>query len=166
MAGVTKGYLSKVESGHSTPSVGVMVNLCDAYGIRVADILMPDDQRKPISIVRSDERTEITRSGTDVGYVYELAARAKMNARAHVFIVTVPKSGPDDAPHFKHTGEEIFYVLEGRIRFSYGGAEFILAAGDCLQFDASIEHRSTAEGGKPARLFVVTIPDRPEGRRG
>lgn len=58
-AGVTKGYLSKVESGQSTPSVRVIINLCGVYGIPVADILMPDDQRKPISIVRPGERTGI-----------------------------------------------------------------------------------------------------------
>lgn len=74
--------------------------------------------------------------------------------------MTVPAHQDADAPSFKHSGEEIFLVLDGRLRFVYGGTEFILGQGDCLQFDASIEHRSRSEGGKPAQLFVVTIPNR------
>lgn len=161
-AAVTKGYLSKVESSQSTPSMRVIIKLSEAYGVPLSDILMPDDQRRPISIVRAGERSSITRNGSELGYVFEVASRAKLNPRAEVFFVTIPAEGAGNEPRFKHTGEEIFLVIEGRIRFTYGGTEFILAEGDCVQFDASLEHRSIAENGRPARLFVVTIPDRPE----
>lgn len=161
-AGVTKGYLSKVESGYATPSMRVVISLSEAYGVPLSDILMGDNQRRPISIVRNDERNSIARNGSERGYIFEIASKAKLNPRAEVFFVTVPVSGSEDETRFRHTGEEVFLVLEGRIRFNYGGAEFILNEGDCAQFDASIEHRSIAENGEAARLFVVTIPDRIE----
>lgn len=161
-ADVTKGYLSKVESGQATPSMRVIIRLSEAYGVPLSDILMPDDQRRPISVVRAGERSSITRNGTELGYIFEIATRLKLNPRAEVFFVTVPAQGKGDEPRFKHTGEEIFLVLEGRVRFSYGGTDFILNEGDCAQFDASMEHRSVAEGESPAKLFVVTIPDRLE----
>ena len=165
-AEVTKGYLSKVESGQATPSMRVIIRLSEVFGIPLSDILMPDAQRRPISIVRSDERIAITRNGSAIGYVHEIAAKGKLDPRSEVFFVTVPSLNCGPPPRFKHSSEEVFLVLEGRIRFSYGGMEFILEPGDCVQFDARNEHYAIAEDGSPARLFVVTIPERSEGKPG
>ena len=164
-AGVSKGYLSKVESGQAQPSSKVMVRLDEVFGITLSDILMPDKQRRPISVVRANERMPIIKSGSDIGYGYELASKAKLNPRAEVFFLNVPILAGDDAPRFKHAGEEIILVLEGQMRFEYGGVDFVLKEGDCVQFDAGIEHYSFAEGKKPARLFVVNIPDWLERKR-
>lgn len=126
---------------------------------------MPDKQRRPISVVRANERMPIIKNGSDVGYGYELASKAKLNPRAEVYFLSVPILDGDDAPRFKHAGEEIILVLEGQVRFEYGGVDFVLREGDCVQFDAGIEHCSFAEGKKPARLFVINIPDWLERKR-
>lgn len=158
-AGVTKGYLSKVEHGQAMPSMAVMVRLADTFGIPLSNILLPDDQRQPISVVRVHERIPVKR-GTDSSYLFELASKGKLNPRAEVFFLTVPVLDGAEPQKIRHSGEEVFLVLEGRVRLAYAGAEFILQKGDCIQFDASIEHYATAEDGEPAQLFVVTIPDR------
>ncbi len=163
-AELTKGYLSKVESGQATPSTRVMVRLADVFGVPLSDILMSDAERRPISVVRADERKVITKNGSDIGHTYELASRAKLHPRAEVFFLTLSVLEDETPPRFKHSGEEIILVLEGRMRFQYGGMEIIVGPGDCIQFDASIEHYGLAEGAVPARLFVVNIPDRFEDK--
>jgi len=159
-AELTKGYLSKVESGQATPSTRVMVRLADVFGVPLSDILMTDAERRPISVVRANERSIINKTGSDIGYTYELASRAKLNPRAEVFFLTLSVLDGEAPPRFRHSGEEIILVLEGKMRFKYGGLEVIVGPGDCIQFDARIEHHGVAEGGEPARLFVVNIPDR------
>ena len=37
-AGVNKGYLSSIESGQRTPSLGVLVRLADALRVGMADL--------------------------------------------------------------------------------------------------------------------------------
>ncbi len=160
-AGVTKGYLSKVETGQAIPSMGVMIRLADIFGIPISDILLPEGQRQPISVVRANERIPAKR-GSEAGYLFEIASKGKLHPRAEVFFLTVPVLDRADPPKAKHSGEEVILVLEGRVRFIYAGAEFILQVGDCIQFDAKIEHCAIAEGGSKAQLFVVTIPDRIE----
>lgn len=162
-AGVTKGYLSKVEHGQAMPSMAVLFRLADVFGIPVSDILLPEGQRHPISIVRANERIPSKR-GSDSGYLFEVASKGKLDPRADVFFLTVPVSDGAAPLKAKHSGEEVFLVLQGRVRFVYAGAEFILQEGDCIQFDASIEHCAIAEGGAKAQLFVVTVPDRTERR--
>jgi transcriptional regulator with XRE-family HTH domain len=156
---VTKGYLSKVENNQATPSMGVMVRLADAFGIPLSDLLMPDGQRQPISVVRANERIP-TRRGNDSGYQFELASTGKLDPRGEVFFLTLPVPNGEEPSFFKHSGEEVFLVLEGRVRFSYAGSEFILKKGDCVQFDSNVEHFAISDGDQPAQLFIVTIPER------
>jgi transcriptional regulator with XRE-family HTH domain len=159
-ADVTKGYLSKVELGNSTPSIAVVSRLADSYGVGLSDIFLPRGERRPISIVRANERTPINRSGTRFGYTYEVASLRKLNPRSEIFFLTLPCLKSDtQIPQFKHMGEEVILMLEGRMRFEYGGAEFILGPGDCIQFDASIGHHGVAIDGRVAKAFVVIIPD-------
>jgi quercetin dioxygenase-like cupin family protein len=141
------------------PSSKVIIRLATAYGIPLSDLLMPDGEKKPISVVRASERMQVVKSGNDVGYRYELATRSKLNPRSEAFFLDLPVIDSEETPRFRHDGEEIILVLEGRVRFVYAGAELILGKGDCIQFNAGIEHYTLAEGGDPARLFVVSTPD-------
>ncbi|MGO9772411.1 MAG: helix-turn-helix domain-containing protein [Roseiarcus sp.] len=164
-ADVTKGYLSKVESGRALPSIAVISKLADVYGMPLSDIFMPEGQRKPLALVRANERTPMNKNGSELGYIYEFASMMKRNPRAEVFFLTLPVLDGEVPPRFKHSGEEIITVLEGRMLFEYGGMEFEMGPGDCIQFESDIEHHGVAVGSQPAKLFVVTIPDRSERKK-
>ena len=161
-AEVTKGYLSKIELGRATPSMHVVVRLTGVLGVHLADLLSQEDQYRAISVVRRDERTVITRSGSDAGYLYELASSVKSDSQAEAFFLTIPVPKKREIEWFSHPGDEIFFVIDGTLRFEFGGKDFLLREGDCVHFDATIMHRAISEGGKPARLFVVLIPQRPD----
>ena len=161
-ADVTKGYLSKVESGRAMPSIAVISKLADVYGMSLSNIFMPEGQRKPLSLVRADERMQINKNGTELGYIYEFASMMKRNPRSEVFFLTLPVLDGELPPRFRHGGEEIILVLEGRMLFEYGGMEFEMGPGDVIQFDSDIGHHGVAVGDRPAKVFVVTIPDRNE----
>ena len=48
----------------------------------------------------------------------------KRNPRSEVFFFTLPVLDGQLPPRFRHGGEEITLVLEGRMLFEYGGLEF------------------------------------------
>lgn len=158
-AELTKGYLSKVEQGQAMPSMRVIIRLADVCGVPLSEILMPDDERSPISVVRTSDRVPMAKSGGEVGYLFEVASRGKLNPHAEVFFLTLPARLKKKPPRSYHPGEEIILVTGGQVRFAYGGRDFILNPGDCVQFDATIPHHAIAEGSEAAQLFVVRIPD-------
>ncbi|MBN9550236.1 MAG: helix-turn-helix domain-containing protein [Alphaproteobacteria bacterium] len=159
-AEVTKGYLSKVESGASQPSIAVVSRLADVYGVPLSDVFISPGEKGPISVVRADERRLINRNGSELGYVYEVASFNKANPRSEIFFLTLPCIEDTQLPRFRHAGEEILLMLEGRIRFDYAGTEIILGPGDCIQFESSFEHNGVAIDGKEAKAFVVITPER------
>lgn len=159
--GLTKGYLSKIERGQSMPSIAVLNRLSDLYGVTLAEFFMPEGERKPITVLRRHEHRTINRSGSEFGYRYEVGDFSKLNPRSEVFFLTLPcVAHPERIPPFRHSGEEVLLMLQGQIVFNYAGVDIILNEGDCIQFESEIAHFGYAIGGRDARAFVVTIPDR------
>ncbi|WP_319825909.1 helix-turn-helix domain-containing protein [Thalassovita sp.] len=158
--GVTKGYLSKVERGQASPSIAVMTKLSEAYGVSLAEVFMPEGERKPISVLRAGELRPVNRNGSNVGYRYEIGDLTKANPRAEVYFLTLPIWTKKERPPInRHKGEEVLLMLEGQMMFKYMGMELVLNEGDCIQFDADQDHYGYAIGGRQARAFVVIIRD-------
>lgn len=155
--GVSKGYLSRIENGQASPSIAILAKLAGAYGVPMAAFFDAEGAGSRISVVRQDERLSISRAGVELGYQYDSVAFRKPDRLVEAFIVTLP---PVDSPRqvYTHPGEELFFVLSGEVRFLYGTAEYVLKAGDCAYFDASVEHRGDAYDGKEAQALAVIIP--------
>src|ERR1043166_1391146 len=152
--GVTKGFLSLVERGRKAPSISTLLKLSDAYGLAVGDLLDATKERQaPYSLVRRGERIKYAREGTLHGYRYEAIAYRKKAKHMEPFVVSVPIRVP--RKFFQHEGEELLYVLQGRVEVHLGEERIALAAGDCLYFDAMTPHRSRSIGGARAQTFVI-----------
>lgn len=160
-ADVTKGYLSKVERGQASPSIAVVNRLSEIYGVGLSEFFMPEGERQSIVVLRAGQRRAVNRTGTEVGYRYEVGDVSKANPRSEVFFLTLPCLDPGVVPpKNRHNGEEVLLMLEGQMMFEYAGIEIVLNEGDCIQFDAQNEHFGYAIGGKEARAFVVIIPNK------
>jgi mannose-6-phosphate isomerase-like protein (cupin superfamily) len=79
------------------------------------------------------------------------------------FILTYPS---DEAlKHtFQHDGEEMLFVLQGKMRFKYASREIILNKGDCLYFDSGIAHTGEPIGDEPLRTLIVLYTGSPKGQ--
>lgn len=117
-----------LESGESDISVNVLQTIARRYGISL-DVLMFGEEPKMNAYF-------ITRAGAGVSverrkaYKYEALASGFRDRKADPFIVTV-EPAPTDAPmHLNsHEGQEMNYVLEGRLLLSLNGKELVLNVG-------------------------------------
>ena len=66
---------------------------------------------------------------------------------------------PDDAPmHLNtHPGQEMNYVLEGRLLIELNGKQIELNPGDSLYFDSSLPHGMKALDGKTVRFLAIIL---------
>jgi len=155
--GFTKSYLSMVESGKKSPPIATLSKIAKALDV---DIPAFFEQKKPeeqIILVRKGEGKAVVRDGNIFGYRYESIAPTKRHKKMEPFIVTHLFQTKKLA-RFDHEGEELFYVLEGKIKFLYDDKEYLLKEGDCLYFDSSIPHRGEGIGKRPAKVLVVICP--------
>jgi quercetin dioxygenase-like cupin family protein len=73
--------------------------------------------------------------------------------------------GQSQAPH-RHDGEDkIYYVLEGAGRFSVGGTEERLVAGEAVVAAAGVEHGLVNDSPDRLLVLVLVAPPPPHMKR-
>ena len=82
------------------------------------------------------------------------------DAIAFLEATTAPGDGP--APHVHHDNDELFYVLEGRVRFRVGEQTFEAAAGAFVFVPRGTVHVAETVGAGPARVLAAFVPAGPE----
>jgi len=155
--GLSKSYLSKIERGLQSPSISTLSNLARALGTEITEFFRSEEHRPRLSLVRAGERTRISGPDAAFGYHYDAVADRFPNKSVEVFHITLTPN-PERHTLFSHDGEEMIFILKGRMLFLFGDEKYVCEEGDCLYFDSSVEHRGECLGDKEARALVVIIP--------
>ena len=156
-AGITKGFLAKIERGEKTPAISTLVNIASALPIEVAKLLEPARQDVRISHVKRLERPPAVTHKSGYGYKYVALADKFTTRRMEPFIVTVPRNPKQRGPGFTHPGEEFVMVLKGKIILAFGAKEYVLDEGDSAYFDSSIPHWPRSANGKESETLDISF---------
>ncbi len=152
--GLTKGYLSKIESSPKAPPISTLINLSSALQVNLSTILGQSEEPSTLCVVRKNERQDIVRDGSTFGYSYKSLAHKYPYKKMEPYIVTAPAKVKKKSL-FQHPGEELQIVLKGTLRFHHGDHSCVLEEGDCVYFDSGIPHRGEAVGGEDVVVFMV-----------
>lgn len=125
---VSPAVISKLERNQTVAELSTLFCLSRAFGVRVTDLLQLAESRTSHRVAERTHRAgAFSFRQVDYGNLRALVGRAKAGG-----IVTNPEVHRDDY--------EICWVLEGRVRVTLPHERHDLAAGDCMQFDAILEH--------------------------
>lgn len=165
--GLTKGYLSKVETGQKVPPIATLARVARALETDVATLLQGGKGAEKavatgVSVMRADERHQVVRGGTAFGYDYQALAHHIDAKHMEPFIFTFPAQILREV-FFEHEGEELIFVLSGTVEFQIGDETYELSPGDCIYFDSTIPHRGRGVKGD-AKALVVICPAEPSRR--
>jgi len=152
--GFTKSYLSMLESGKKFPPIATLSKIAHALSVDITAFFKKKDHSEYITMVRSDKRETVVRDGTIFGYKYESIAPTTRPKKMEPFVITFPCKSKEST-RFDHEGEELIYVLSGKVRFLYGDKEYLVNKGDSVYFDSSIPHRGEWAAGKETRALVI-----------
>lgn len=157
-AGITKGYLSKVENSEKAPPVSTLLDIAKALGVTISQLLGEERPAVQCSFVKEGERKLMARNGTVFGYSYETLAHHYLNKKMEPYILTIPADSEESAI-FQHEGEEMMLVIEGTMRFMHGGEEYIVETGDCVYFDSNVPHYGLPVDHRDVKcVMVIYVP--------
>ncbi len=57
------------------------------------------------------------------------------------FFCTVPKGGKSGQQNMYHPGDELIYIIEGKLKLLITGETYLLQTGDSLSFKSYLPHR-------------------------
>lgn len=155
--GLSKGLLSKVENHKTSPPIATLAKIAEGLESPIAAFFEEDSlPPEPLSLVRGDDRPKavgpVVKSGP---YTYYSLTRLKQRRCLEPLIVIFEPGDRPATDQVDHQGEELIFVLTGRLKFLYGRDEYILEPGDSLHFDPSVPHKAAALDGAPAECLIV-----------
>ncbi len=152
-AGVTQPYISQVEAGTVTPSLATLYGLAQALGVAPTALLPSSTAAQQITLTRHDGGTMILQSEAAASPVARMLSGGGGHLDAYEY--RVPAGMADDTS-FAHPGEELIYVLAGRVSFTLEPDDAVdLFAGDSVHFDATRPHRVIAADTGAIRFLLV-----------
>ena len=150
--GLSQPFLSQLENGKAMPSLMALHHVAQALETTAHSLLQPQE-RLDISLVRHGE-----------GETYQLteggSVRFLTRGGSHLMEPNEVEFNPGaGTANVGHEGEEVIYVLEGRLRVALEGSRPVeLNRGDVYAYPATIPHTMTAAGHAGCRFLVVTSP--------
>ena len=159
-AGISAGMLSRLETGHVTPSLDTLVALAGALGVRPALLLQGvGADEEGAQRVPAGQGLEVVRRGTRRGHTYHLlAAQRGPRKTFEPFLVTLNDQS-EVFPGFQHPGTEFIYILAGSLTYRHGSHSYPLAPGDALTFRGDVPHGPETLGKVPIRMLSIIIYD-------
>ncbi len=153
--GYTSGYLSKVEKSKKAPPVATLVNLAKGLGVDINAILSEEADKTTFMLFKKSERQTMgSPPGPNYNYPYIPLAAKYPGRKIDPYIMTLPLNSKS-SKGYQHKGEEFFFVLEGRCKFTHGETTVIMEEGDCTYYDSSFFHFGVSLGSKEAKCLVV-----------
>ena len=158
-SGLAAEQLDKIINSERIPSLGSLIKVARALGVRVGTFLDDSHELGP-AIHRCDEAqqaatfsSQLSEANSNLDY-FALASQ-KAGRSMEPFIIDIKPTGAQHPILSSHEGEEFIYVLDGAIKVHYGKDEHILQAGDSIYYDSIVDHLVETLNGTPARILAV-----------
>ena len=160
--GLSVKQLSSIESGASLPSLGVLIRVTRALGIRIGTLL-DDTIKEGPAVIRSNEHWSALSFSTSENenrehLTFFSLAPNKAGRHMEPFIIDIVPKENDVESKSSHEGEEFIYVLEGKVIIHYGNDIYKLGKGDSIYLDSIVSHLVTTDTEAARILGIVYVP--------
>jgi transcriptional regulator with XRE-family HTH domain len=153
-AGVTKSFLSKLETDQVSASVATLLRICDAMGVRPGTLFDPPTA----NLVRAGEARPISLGGE--GMVEYLISGDSNEHLMALMSVIEPGGGSGKEPYALTSAADIIHIKQGRLDVTIEHEIFNMRAGDTLTFQPSKPHawRNPSTSEVTIAIWVIVPP--------
>ena len=152
-AGLTKGFLSRIERDETSPSVASLITLCEVMTIEVGSLFTAPE----VALVRRQDAPAINLGGTGVT---ENLMTPRRQSKLQLVHSSIEPGGTGGSTLYTINCQiEVLYVLKGSVELIFSGRSQKLATGDCLTFAGGEPHTwANASKTRAAEVVWVLVP--------
>lgn len=157
-AGCSESLVSKIENNKLEPSLQVLNRLCSVLKIGLGDLFNPQEQDSPV-VTRAGQRSIVEMDPLRRGHGI-LMERVIPYAKGHMLQSNIHIIAPSGSSFglISHEGEEVGYIIAGKIELFVGDKAYQLGTGDTFCFRSEIGHGYRNAGTTEARILFVNTP--------
>lgn len=151
-ADLTKGYISQLENDATSPSISTLKDLLDVLGVSISEFF--SDPVEPQVVFGPESRVRAARND---GIQVDLLVPGAQNRSMDPALVSL-RPGETTQDQSSHQGEELGFVLQGRIELLLEGKTYPVRKGECFYFHSGQKHSLRNPGAAEARILWVATP--------
>ena len=158
-AHVSKSLLSKIENGHTVPSLPVLVSIIQALDVDMKvffeDIGLGHDMSVPYVLRRAQDYHPYPRADAP-GFSYrQVLTQSLPNLTLSVYTLSLPSS--QIPKPLTADGYEFHFLLKGTVAYRINDEEVTLQAGDSLLLERSASRELVQWGEATASVLVMHL---------
>jgi len=158
-SGLTQMQIDKVINSSRIPSLGSLIKIARALGVRVGTFLDDNEELGPIIHRSTEIQQSVSFSSqlSDANSHLDFYALASQKSGRHMepFVISIKPSVEHQPILSTHEGEEFIYVLQGSIKIHYGNDQHVLHTGDSIYYDSIVDHLVEALNGESAQILAM-----------
>jgi len=151
--------LEYIEEKGTVPSLGHLIKITRALGVRIGTFLDDLDNVGPAVVRGGEGKSALSFSTQDPKNKEHLnfysLAPDKAGRHMEPFMIDIEPANETDYKLSSHEGEEFIFVIEGAIEINYGKNTYQLFKGDSIYYDSIVAHHVHAGNEKPAKILGV-----------
>lgn len=156
--GLSKALLQGIRDEDVYPSLGPLVKIARALGVRLGTFLDDQESVDPLIVRQADRQNDLsTLRAKDQSVAARLYALGLGKTDRHMepFFVELRPESTNDPERSSHEGEEFIVVVAGQVEVVYGKDVHTLNAGDSIYYNSIVPHHVGCVGQTPASIYAV-----------
>jgi transcriptional regulator with XRE-family HTH domain len=158
LVGVTPSSISQIESNMIYPSLPALLKIAEVLSVEVSSFFQEKPDISNRIIFPAAESVDITFSDIPAGSLYaKLLVPVDIDSRAEPYLIEIPPNKSLQCHFFVHKGEEVGYLLSGRLQMKLQKAVYTAKSGDTILLSSEIPSQWKNPGPGIARLLWLKI---------
>lgn len=151
-AGLTKGFLSRVERDLTSPSVASLLTLCQVLSVDVGELFASPE----LHLTPATDAPRINLGGNGIT---ERLLTSRAERRVQVIRAEVEPGGKGESELYSVDCDlEVLHVISGRFTLRFAEDSFDLRAGDTLTYPGREPHSWENPHPEPAQVMWTLVP--------
>ena len=158
LVGVTPSTISQVESNLIYPSLPPLLKMAEVLGVEVSSFFLDKPDMRSRVIFPAAEAVEVKFPDLPEGSVHaNLLTPLDFDPKAEPYLIEVPPNKSLPSHFFIHKGEEVGYLLSGKLQLKLEKAVYTLRTGDVVYLTSEMPTQWKNPGPGVAKLLWIKV---------
>ncbi len=158
LVGVTPSTISQVESNLIYPSLPALVKMAEVLSVGVSSFFQDAAETKNRIIFQGADAIEMKLSDLPEGSIeVKMLTPMDFEPKAEPYLIEIPPHKNVPSHFFIHKGEEVGYVLSGKLQIKLENAVYTARTGDVIYLTSEMPTQWKNPGNSTAKLLWLKI---------
>lgn len=145
-------FLSQIERGESSPAITSLNKIAEALDVDITHFFNPPKSEDFMISFETVEPFKVEHSSQTM---YRMSSDFE-NRTLENYIIEIPSGARNEK--MRHVGEELYYLIEGKLTVYVNGKIYELNQNDVIHFPSNISHYYENNSDNIAKILCVVTP--------